>query len=50
MLGFDGHAVLIRLKIELVSCDTMELTYLRGAPKGFVIASRERRILSQAIE
>ena len=34
MLGFDGHTVLIRLKIELVSCDTMELTFLRVLPKG----------------
>ena len=35
MRGFDDHTVLIRLKVELVSCDTMELTFLRGAPKGF---------------
>jgi hypothetical protein len=45
MRGFDGHTVLIRLKVELVSCDTMELTFLRGAPKGFVIASHGHVIL-----
>ena len=31
--AFDDKRVLVRLKLELVACDTQELNVLRGAPR-----------------